>query len=126
MSFFCCTFAVLFDLKMPPDDLHISYEDALRTISAERDMWRDKFLALQQEFTDYLKRQVAELQQVEPALPPEGKYEPLVKWLRAQKALGNDYYAEAGYNRSKMCRDLRHIIGWEPNENSLRKAQDNN
>ena len=111
---------------MPPDDLHISYEDALRALSAERDMWRDKFLALQQEFNDYLKQQVVELQQTQPILPPKGKYEPLVRWLNAQKRQGNDYYADAGYNRSKMCRDLRYIIGWEPNENSLRKAQENN
>jgi len=111
---------------MPSDDLHITYEDALRALCAERDMWREKYLALQQEFTDYLKHQVVELQQVQPVLPPEGKYEPLVKWLRFQKAKGNDYYADAGYNRSKMCRDLRNIIGWEPNENSLRKAQENN
>ena len=123
MSFFCCNFAVLLHFKMPPDDLHMNYEDAFRALRTERDMWRDKYLALQQEFTDYLKHQVDELQQVQPVLPPEGKYEPLVQWLRFQKAQGNDYYAEAGYNRSKMCRDLRKIIGWEPDQSSLRKAQ---
>ena len=110
---------------MPPDDLHISYEDAFRALCAERDMWRDKYLALQQEYTNYLKQEVRNLKQTEPQTPSEGDYRSLVKWLTREKQCGNDYYADAGYNRSKMCRNLLKIIGWEPDQNSLRKAQNN-
>ena len=56
-------------------------------------------------------------------LPQENNYQALVQWLEAEKTLGNDYYAEAGFNRSRMCRELRKILGWEPDQNSLRKAQ---
>ena len=56
-------------------------------------------------------------------LPPENDYQALIQWLSAEKILGNDYYADAGFNRSKMCRELRKILGWEPDQNSLRKAQ---
>ena len=56
-------------------------------------------------------------------LPQEGDYSALVKWLEAQKKNGNDYLADADFNRSQMCRNLLKIIGWEPDQNSLRKAQ---
>ena len=56
-------------------------------------------------------------------MPKEGDYSALVKWLETEKANGNDYYADADYNRSQMCRNLLKIIGWEPNQDSLRKAQ---
>ena len=54
--------------------------------------------------------------------PKEGHYDELVKWLDEQKDQGNDYYADAGFNRSLLCRNLMAIIGWEPNQDSLRKA----
>ncbi len=56
-------------------------------------------------------------------IPKEGDYTALVKWLEIEKSNGNDYYAEADFNRSQMCRNLLKIIGWEPNQDSLRKAQ---
>lgn len=56
-------------------------------------------------------------------LPEKDKYGQLVKWLEQEKQNGNDHYAEASYNRSQMCRNLLKIIGWEPNQDSLRKAQ---
>lgn len=56
-------------------------------------------------------------------MPQDGDYSALVKWLEIEKSNGNDYYAEAGFNRSQMCRNLFKIIGWEPNQDSLRKAQ---
>ena len=56
-------------------------------------------------------------------MPKEGDYSALVKWLEIEKQNGNDYLADADFNRSKMCRNLLNIIGWEPNQDSLRKAQ---
>ena len=56
-------------------------------------------------------------------LPPENDYTALVRWLEFEKLRGNDYYAEADCNRTKLCRNLLKIIGWEPNQDSLRKAQ---
>ena len=56
-------------------------------------------------------------------LPPENDYQALVQWLEAEKTVGRNYYHEADFNRSKMCRNLRKILGWEPDQNSLRKAQ---
>ena len=56
-------------------------------------------------------------------MPNEGDYSALVKWLEIEKQNGNDYLADADFNRSKMCRNLLNIIGWEPNQDSLRKAQ---
>ena len=61
---------------------------------------------------------------LEKKLPKEGDYIELVLWLENQKAQGIDYYAEAGFNRSKMCRNLQPIIKWtKVDQNSLRKAQ---
>lgn len=59
----------------------------------------------------------------ENAMPAEGDYSALVIWLEKEKMRGNDHYADANYNRSQMCRNLLKIIGWEPNQDSLRKAQ---
>ena len=56
-------------------------------------------------------------------MPQEGNYDALVRWLAQEKAQGRDHYANADFNRSKMCRNLLKIIGWEPNQDSLRKAQ---
>ena len=56
-------------------------------------------------------------------MPQEGDYSALVKWLELEKQNGKDYLADADFNRSKMCRNLLKIIGWEPNQDSLRKAQ---
>ena len=55
--------------------------------------------------------------------PRENDYAALVSWLEAEKAQGHDYYADAGMNRSRMCRDLSDILGWIVDQNSLRKAQ---
>ncbi len=51
-------------------------------------------------------------------------YVELVEWLAKKKDEGRDYYAEAGNNRSKMCRMLTKELGWVVDENSLRKAQE--
>lgn len=56
--------------------------------------------------------------------PRKGKYTDVATWLEAQKKKGVDFYAAAGMNRSKMCRQLSDIFKWEVNENSLRKAQE--
>lgn len=63
----------------------------------------------------------------EPELPPNGNYVKLAQWLEYQKSIGNDYYKEAGFNRTEMCKNLDKIIGWKKkvNQNSLRKAQKN-
>jgi len=68
--------------------------------------------------------QLTATEQIKKAVrPQEGDYQSLAEWLENEKKKGIDYYAEAGYNRSKMCRELRKILGWEPDQNSLRKAQ---
>ena len=54
------------------------------------------------------------------------RYVKLVKWLKVQKELGNDYLTDAGNNRSQMCRDLKKILGWQPDQGALRKAQERN
>ena len=59
-------------------------------------------------------------------LPQEGDYQAVVKWLQLEKEKGVDYYAQAQFNRSRMCRQLSNIFGWIVNENSLRKAQNSN
>jgi len=110
---------------------HISYE-AYNAACQDRDRWAQ--LAMEQhQYIRQLEKQVQALQQQiqtlneaeeeTATLPPENDYLALANWLSSQKTLGNDYYAEAGYNRSKMCRDIRKILGWEPDQNSLRKAQ---
>ncbi len=62
--------------------------------------------------------------EAESLYPRKGKYAETVEWLAEQKKKGVDFYVAAGYNRSKMCRHLSEIFGWEVNENSLRKAQE--
>ena len=117
-------------LIMPPDDLHIINDAARR----DRDGWAQ--LAMEQhQYIRQLEQQIQQLQQElqrynraeeeASSLPQENDYQTLARWLEAEKKLGNDYYAEAGFNRSKMCRELRKILGWEPDQNSLRKAQNN-
>lgn len=66
-----------------------------------------------------------EFSKEEDDLPKKRDYVALVKWLEYQKSIGNDYYKEAGFNRSEMCRRLSSILHWEVKENSLRKAQEN-
>ena len=110
----------------------MSYEDAFRALRAERDHWAR--VAMEQlQYIKQLEQQIIDQQKQIQAmskaeeetsnLPPENDYPALIKWLAAEKTLGNDYYTEAGNNRSKMCRNLLKIIGWEPDQNSLRKAQ---
>lgn len=87
---------------------------------------RQKYIRQLEEEVQALQQQIQTLNEAEEetaTLPPENDYLALANWLSSQKTLGNDYYAEAGYNRSKMCRDIRKILGWEPDQNSLRKAQ---
>ena len=63
-------------------------------------------------------------EEAESLYPRKGKYADTVEWLAEQKKKGVDFYAAAGYNRTEMCRKLTKIFGWEVNENSLRKAQE--
>ena len=63
-------------------------------------------------------------EEAESIYPRKGKYTETVVWLAEQKKKGVDFYAAAGYNRTEMCRKLTKIFGWEVNENSLRKAQE--
>ncbi len=109
---------------MPPPDKNSTFDswDALRR---DRDRWAQ--LAMDQaEYIRQLEERIQVLTKAEEesvTLPQENDYQALVQWLAAEKTLGNNYYAEAGYNRSKMCRNLRKILGWEPDQNSLRKAE---
>lgn len=56
-------------------------------------------------------------------LPKKRDYSAAVEWVRAQRAAGNDYYAENHNNRTRMCRQLSDIFGWEVNQDSYRKAE---
>lgn len=132
MSFVLCTFAAPNSRKeMPLPDQHSNF-DPLEALRRDRDRWAQLAMdqaeyirQLEQEMQSY-KNQLQTLtkaEEVSDTLPQENDYQALVQWLAAEKTLGNDYYAEAGYNRSKMCRNLRKILGWEPDQNSLRKAE---
>lgn len=71
--------------------------------------------------------QIANIEQVEKIVyPREGDYRAVAAWLEEERQKGNDYYADANMNRSKMCRELSHIFGWIVSENSLQKAQNRN
>ena len=117
--------------KMPPPDSHRIF-DPWEALRRDRDRWAQLAMdqaeyirQLEQEVQAY-KNQLQALTKAEEeseTLPQENDYQALVQWLAAEKTLGNNYYAEAGYNRSKMCRNLRKILGWEPDQNSLRKAE---
>ena len=63
-------------------------------------------------------------EEAESLYPRKGKYADTVVWLAEQKKKGVDFYVAAGYNRTEMCRKLTKVFGWEVNENSLRKAQE--
>jgi len=106
----------------PPDEHSTDLSAALRR---DRDRWAQ--MAMEQaEYIRQLEERIQVLTKAEEesdTLPQENDYQALVQWLAAEKTLGNNYYAEAGYNRSKMCRNLRKILGWEPDQNSLRKAE---
>lgn len=109
---------------MPLPDQHSNF-DPLEALRRDRDRWAQ--MAMDQ--TEYIRQLEERIQVLTKAeeesvtLPQENDYQALVQWLAAEKTLGNNYYAEAGYNRSKMCRNLRKILGWEPDQNSLRKAE---
>lgn len=56
--------------------------------------------------------------------PRKNKYTEVVHWLEKQKTQGTDFFVAAGRNRSELCRKLTKIFGWEVDQNSLRKAQE--
>ena len=114
--------------------LHIEHisQELYDAACQDRDRWA-QLATEQHQYIRQLEQQVQALQKQIQAvtraeeetaiLPPENDYQALAKWLKAEKTLGNDYYCDAGFNRSKMCRELRKILGWEPDQNSLRKAE---
>lgn len=53
--------------------------------------------------------------------PSAGDYKAVAQWLEKKKQKGEDMYAGANYNRTKMCANLSKIFGWEVNPNSLLK-----
>lgn len=109
---------------MPLLDQHSNF-DPLEALRRDRDRWAQMAMD-QAEYIRQLEERIQVLTKAEEesvTLPQENDYQALVQWLAAEKTLGNNYYAEAGYNRSKMCRNLRKILGWEPDQNSLRKAE---
>ena len=125
VSFGTCTFAAQNSRKeMPLPDQHSNF-DPLEALRRDRDRWAQMAMD-QAEYIRQLEERIQVLTKAEEesvTLPQENDYQALVQWLAAEKTLGNNYYAEAGYNRSKMCRNLRKILGWEPDQNSLRKAE---
>jgi len=109
---------------MPLPDQHSNF-DPLEALRRDRDRWAQMAMD-QAEYIRQLEERIQVLTKAEEesvTLPQENDYQALVQWLAAEKTLGNNYYAEAGYNRSKMCRNLRKILGWEPDQNSLLKAE---
>lgn len=56
-------------------------------------------------------------------IPKVGNYQDVMQWLEQEKADGRDHYEEAGRNRTKMCKNISEILGWEVDQNSLQKAQ---
>ena len=109
---------------MPLPDQHSNF-DPLEALRRDRDRWAQMAMD-QAKYIRQLEERIQVLTKAEEesvTLPQENDYQALVQWLAAEKTLGNNYYAEAGYNRSKMCRNLRKILGWEPDQNSLRKAE---
>ena len=130
MSFVLCTFAARKPQRMKPPDEHST--DLLDALRRDRDRWAQ--MAMEQaEYIRQLEEELSSLkQQIEAMtkpintaerIPAEGNYIQVVQWLAQQKLIGNDYYAEADYNRSVMCRRLSIIFGWPVDQNSLRKAQ---
>lgn len=116
---------------MPPPDSHRIF-DPWEALRRDRDRWAQ--MAMEQaEYIRQLEEELSSLkQQIEAMtkpintaerIPAEGNYIQVVQWLAQQKLIGNDYYAEADYNRSVMCRRLSIIFGWPVDQNSLRKAQ---
>ena len=57
--------------------------------------------------------------------PKKGDYAGVLAWLARQKEKEHiDYYLASGQNRSKMCRKLSEIFGWEVDESGIRKAEE--
>lgn len=108
---------------MIPPDKHSTF-DPMEALRRDRDRWAQTAME-QAEYIRQLEQRLQDFTQAEKehsTLPQENDYQALIRWLEAEKILGNDYYAEADYNRSRMCRKLRKVLGWEPDQNSLRKA----
>ena len=55
--------------------------------------------------------------------PSEGDYKAVVQWLERKKQKGEDFYAGANHNRTKMCKMLSDLFGWEVSPNSLLKHE---
>ncbi len=56
-------------------------------------------------------------------IPKVGNYQDVMQWLEQEKIDGRDHYEEAGRNRTKMCKNISKLLGWEVDQNSLQKAQ---
>ena len=109
----------------------MTYEDAFSAVCAERDMWRDKYLALQQEFNDYLKHEIVILKQTEPtqpapieerdeAYPREGKYSEVRLYIEQRKRHDAEFkrYCQEHTLRN-LCGRLSREFGWFVDEHSL-------
>ena len=104
----------------------------LAALRIERDKWAERCMEQQQYIRlleselDLLRTQLKGL--IKPlrnteTFPLKDNYSEVTQWLEQQKLSGSDYYAEANYNRTAMCRRLSNIFGWVVDQNSLRKAQ---
>ena len=100
----------------------MTYEDAFCALRAERDMWRDKYLALQEEYTQYLKQEVSELKQTEAVLPipRERKYSEVRRYIEERKRFDEEF-KNFCINRSlrDLCNRLTKEFGWFVDEHSL-------
>lgn len=94
------------------------------TLNVKGNVTIDQYIETQHVTTQYVGKQYAEKQEIfnpKKSLPAINRYADLYQWIQEEKAAGHDYLAEAGGNRTLMCKRLSDMVGWEINADTLGK-----
>lgn len=94
------------------------------TLNVKGNVTIDQYIETQHVGTQYVGRQHTEKQFVKnrgASLPAPNRYADLYRWIQEEKIAGQDYLADAGGNRTLMCKRLSDILGWAIDPNTLGK-----
>lgn len=99
------------------------------TLNVKGNVKIEQYIETQHVGTQYVGRQYAEQQHIQnrgAALPAPNRYADLFRWIQDERTAGHDYLADAGGNRTLMCKHLSDILGWAVDPNTLGKRYKSN
>lgn len=99
------------------------------TLNVKGNVKIEQYIETQHVGTQYVGRQYTENQHIQnrgAALPAPNRYADLYRWIQDERIAGRDYLADAGGNRTLMCKHLSDILGWAVDPNTLGKRYKSN